>query len=248
MGNVEHCGGCDLSDADCVGGGVEQQHTVAMVGLDGAGKTTMCLALMELEGTRVPPPTGMADIYSGHENRMARGRLNEWLYYVPHAPGRCSMRILDLGGAEQHRPRWSTKYKEVKGLVFVVDAQDSARFPEAKGVLQKHVLSHVNSAQIPVLVLANVKDSDPLQPLTPAQRRELEADVKEGIGLAPMDCGRLTPASELFRPPEDKVHFALCAEPLWTKNLEDGILELRRSIVDNIKVLQGNEERGLMLR
>jgi len=227
-----------------------------MVGLDGAGKTTMCLALTELETHRAPPPTGMADIYPGQENHMARGRLNEWVYYIPHAHGRPSIRILDLGGGEVHRARWSSKYKGVKGLIFVVDAQNPARFPEAKRVLQQHVLSHVNSAQVPVLVLANVKESDPLHPLSPSERQALEHDVKCGIGLEPDPSspdpksggiGRVTPASELFHPPPEKVLFALCAEPLWTKSLEDGMLALRRSMVDNIKVLQGSDERQLIL-
>lgn len=259
MGSAESCGGCDPYEADYCGAGapLEKQHTVAMVGLDGAGKTTMCLALMELEGARAPLPTGMTDIYPGQENRMARGRMNEWLYYIPQAPGRPSIRILDLGGAEEYRNRWSTKYKEVKGLIFVVDARDKDRFPEAKRVLQTHVLSHVNSAQIPVLILANVKDTDKdtLMPLTPAERRELEQDVKVGIGIAPgtqqtMESGDsyrcFTPCSELYQPPPDKLIFQLCVEPLWTKSLEDGFLELRRSIVDNIKILQGNETRALI--
>eukprot|EP00662_Eupelagonemidae_sp_cell21_P018769 gene18769-67318_t len=291
-----------------------------MVGLDGAGKTTMCLALMErgggcnrrptrewcggsahkvcidpvyeildiltkqrgrraavahpacsckLEstmsvlyalGARAPLPTGMTDIYAGQENRMARGRMNEWIYYSKgNAVER--MRIFDLGGAEEYRNRcWAwggrtePRYKEVKGLVFVVDARDKERFPEAKRVLQTHVLSHVNSAQIPVLILANVKDTDKdtLVPYTPAERREIEQDVKVGLGIVPGhgggDARCFTPCSELYQPPPDKLIFQLCVEPLWTKSLEDGFLELRRNIVDNIKILQGCEERQVMLR
>lgn len=258
MGSAESCGGCDpYENVDC--GAVPQEAkelTIAMVGLDGAGKTTMCLALMELEGNRAPLPTGMTDIYPGQENRMVRGRMNEWIYYIPQAPGRPSMRILDLGGAEEYRNRWSTKYKEVKGLVFVVDAKDKSRFPEAKRVLQTHVLSHVNSAQIPVLILANVKDTDKdtLVPITPAERKELEQDLKAGIGLTSNASGMasdprcLSPCSELYQPPQDKLIFQLCVEPLWTKTLEDGFLELRRAIVDNLKILQGCEERQLIVR
>eukprot|EP01062_Namystynia_karyoxenos_P059190 TRINITY_DN50624_c0_g1_i1.p1 TRINITY_DN50624_c0_g1~~TRINITY_DN50624_c0_g1_i1.p1 ORF type:complete len:276 (+),score=84.81 TRINITY_DN50624_c0_g1_i1:80-829(+) len=249
MGNAECGGSCGLQEADCIGGVGDQQHAVAMVGLDGAGKTTMCLSLMELENARAPPPTGMADIFPGLENKVAKGRMNEWIYYIPNAPGRPSMRILDLGGAEEHRGRWTTKYKEVKGLVFVVDALDKKRLPEAKRALQQHVLSHVNSAQVPVLILANVKDRDAPRGFTPAERRELEAELKQALGIAArQNDGRFTPVSELCRPPADKVIFHLCADPMWTRNLEEGFLELRRSIVDNIRVLQGSEERQIMLR
>lgn len=48
----------------------------------------------------------------------------------------------DVGGAEQERPQWSHYYLSAQGVIFVVDASDSARIALAKEVLVQVANDH----------------------------------------------------------------------------------------------------------
>jgi len=86
---------------------------------------------------------------------------------VPHAPthqpvtdvisiGSMKMRAVDMGGHEIARRMWEQYSHDADGIVYIVDAVDRERFPEAG--LALHKLLQTLAATTPVLVLGNKDD------------------------------------------------------------------------------------------
>ncbi|ALC48149.1 maker262 [Drosophila busckii] len=110
---------------------------VLMIGLDAAGKTT---TLYQLKlGTRLTSiPTVGFNVEMLEYKRL---RLSLW----------------DIGGQRRVRTMWRYYYGNVEGVIFVVDAADSQRFPEA--MCELHALLDVSELRNSVvLVFANKQD------------------------------------------------------------------------------------------
>ncbi len=86
---------------------------VLMIGLDGAGKTTILYKLKLGEIFTTIPTIGFNV---------------ESIYYK-----NLEMLIWDLGGQEQIRPLWKHYYQNVNGLMYVVDTNDPERINESVG-------------------------------------------------------------------------------------------------------------------
>ena len=68
------------------------------------------------------------------------------------------MTSIDLGGHRQVRRVWQDYYQSVDTVVFMVDAADPSRLPEAREEL-KRVLTDHQLADRPIAVLANKVDA-----------------------------------------------------------------------------------------
>lgn len=115
-----------------------KERSIVIVGLDGAGKTTVLYNLQfgeEIENT--VPTLG----FNVENLQVNKAKFKAW----------------DLGGQHRLRELWHYYYEEIDGIVFVIDSVDKDRFPEARDELHK-ILRNPKLSELPVLILANKQD------------------------------------------------------------------------------------------
>jgi len=115
----------------------QKKATIILLGLDNAGKTTL---LFKLKNNTISSfiPTQRA--------QMETIEL-----------GHITFKAWDLGGHEAVRDLWKDYYVEADAVIFLVDSADSARFGEAKIVLNE-LLTSFGLATTPFLILGNKSD------------------------------------------------------------------------------------------
>nr|QXF29100.1 Sar1 [Paratrimastix pyriformis] len=116
---------------------LNKRGKLVFLGLDNAGKTTL-LHMLKYDGVIPQEPTQMP-IYE--ELKIGNLRIGAH----------------DLGGHEEARLVWKEYYHGVNAVVFIVDAVDRMRFPEAKRELDR-LLNDESIANVPFLVLGNKID------------------------------------------------------------------------------------------
>eukprot|EP01113_Clastostelium_recurvatum_P028642 TRINITY_DN3461_c0_g1_i1.p1 TRINITY_DN3461_c0_g1~~TRINITY_DN3461_c0_g1_i1.p1 ORF type:complete len:205 (+),score=36.62 TRINITY_DN3461_c0_g1_i1:1-615(+) len=110
---------------------------ILMLGLDGAGKTTILYKLKIGEIVTTIPTIGF--------------NVEQVTYR------RTSFSVWDVGGQDKIRPLWRHYYQNTVGLIYVVDASDRERIEESKEELTK-LLTEAELSDVLVLVFANKQD------------------------------------------------------------------------------------------
>ena len=125
------------------------EKKLVMLGLDGAGKTTILYKMKLGEVVTSVPTIGFNVEAVSYKNLQ--------------------MNIWDVGGQNRIRQLWNHYYEKSDGLVFVVDSADSVRLSEAASEIEKlHRESSLRN--IPFLIFANKQD---LQQAVPVSKMNL---------------------------------------------------------------------------
>jgi len=115
-----------------------KSSTVLLVGLDDAGKTTLTGRLTQNRLIQASP-TGKP---SKHEIKI----------------GSTLLAITDIGGHQQARRLWRDYMFSSARLIFLIDASNRERLPEARYELL-NILNDDDIQSIPILILANKIDN-----------------------------------------------------------------------------------------
>ncbi|KAL4237531.1 hypothetical protein ACF0H5_002245 [Mactra antiquata] len=111
---------------------------IAMIGLDGAGKTTILYRFKMNETLTTLPTIG----FNVETLSPIKG---------------LTLTVWDMGGQDRMRPLWRMYLRGTDGVIFVVDSADRERIMEAKDELMR-VLDTQEMRNVPLVVLANKQD------------------------------------------------------------------------------------------
>ena len=125
--------------ADTAADATVDGFSVALLGLDNAGKTVLRYALDGVDKKKTTPTNGVnapIDVACGS--------------YV--------VRITDFGGIDSYRKAWAMRYHGMHGVLYVVDVSDTGRMAECAAVL-RGLLDDERMAGKPFVIVANKVDT-----------------------------------------------------------------------------------------
>ena len=115
----------------------QKETRLLILGLDGAGKTTILYKLKLGEVVTTIPTVGFNFETVEYQN--------------------VSFIVWDIGGQDKIRPLWRHYYQNTHGLIFVLDSNDHGRFNEAKDELMT-ILEEDELKNAVLLIYANKQD------------------------------------------------------------------------------------------
>uniref|UniRef100_A0A6B2LKH5 ADP-ribosylation factor n=1 Tax=Arcella intermedia TaxID=1963864 RepID=A0A6B2LKH5_9EUKA len=118
-------------------GGLTDDARILMLGLDGAGKSTILYKLKLGEVRHLTPTIGFNVESINYKN--------------------IKFTVWDIAGQARIRKLWHHYYENAKGLIFVLDSNDVPRISEAAKELSI-LMSEPELSEIPVLIFANKQD------------------------------------------------------------------------------------------
>ncbi|MEX2680960.1 MAG: ADP-ribosylation factor-like protein [Candidatus Sigynarchaeota archaeon] len=178
-----------------------------------------------------PPPEKKLSLFVFGLDRAGKTTLLDYLKqgkYLEHSPtlgievtsivlGRIKFQFSDLGGQVAFRSTWMNHWADPDLLVFMIDAADASRFPEAKAALWS-ILDKPEAKGKPLLVISNKVDLP--------DARSIET-VKNALGLASItgrDVG-VTEVSVKENKNMDKVLAFLASIVLQDEEMKDYVDE-----------------------
>ena len=117
----------------------EQKAKILILGLDAAGKTTLTRFMRFGKFAETLTPTIGQNIESFE--------FEGW-----------TITAIDVAGQSHFRFLWEAHYPGCSAVIFVIDAADIERLPEARDVLKTHVFNNPYMENVPTLIMANKQD------------------------------------------------------------------------------------------
>jgi len=117
----------------------KQKLTIVTCGLDNSGKSTIINGLK---------PTEMR---SDAISATVGYQVEEF------EKGKVQFKVFDMGGAKKFRSLWELYYKDVQGIIFVIDSADKVRLCLVRDEIQI-LLEHPDARKVPILFFANKAD------------------------------------------------------------------------------------------
>jgi len=130
--------------------------TLAIFGLDNAGKTALLSAMGGQVDANTTPTVGFSP--------------------VQFQTDRHDLCIFDLGGGQNFRGIWSHYFHDCHGMIYVMDAADEKRLEES-AKLFKEVVQNKYMRGKPVLIFANKKDLTSSRGLDTMEREVLKLNA-----------------------------------------------------------------------
>ena len=118
--------------------GQDHPSRILLLGLDGAGKTTILYRVKLNENIQTIPTIG----FNVETVTPCRG---------------ITFTVWDVGGQYKIRPLWRYYFQNTEGLFYVVDSSDTERINESAEELH-NILSDYDMSNIPVVIMANKQD------------------------------------------------------------------------------------------
>ena len=115
------------------------QAKILILGLDSAGKTTLSKFIRTGDYDDSTLPTIGQNVNTF--------KFDKW-----------NITAVDVAGQQNFRFLWEAHYHGTSAIIFVIDAADFDRLPEAKDILRYHVFHNPRLEGVPVLILANKQD------------------------------------------------------------------------------------------
>ena len=146
----------------------QREFFVAVLGLDGAGKTSLVEHLKIGDMGETLPTMGF---------HISNVRVNN-----------CTIQFADLAGQDAMRTLWSSLYHAADAVVYVIDGTDTMRLPLAMSEL-KTVMAYPSLEDKPFLILVNKHDRNALDPqvikhqIVGERWRVFSVSVKENEGI-----------------------------------------------------------------
>eukprot|EP00941_MAST-03F_sp_MAST-3F-sp1_P003432 g3432.t1 len=112
---------------------------ILVIGLDGAGKTTLIRRLASESLIDVSPTVGVNYVTVTKNDQTS------------------SLTFVDVGGRPEARCTWRHYISDIHGVIFVIDGADRQRLKEA-GICLRSTMQQVELAGKPLLVFANKSD------------------------------------------------------------------------------------------
>lgn len=146
----------------------QREFFVAVLGLDGAGKTSLVEHLRIGDMGEALPTMGF---------HITNVRVNN-----------CVIQFADLAGQDSMRILWGALYHSADAVVYVIDGTDTMRLPLAMSEL-KSVMSYPSLEDKPFLVLVNKHDSNAIDvnvlkhQIVGERWRAFNISVKDNTGI-----------------------------------------------------------------
>lgn len=146
----------------------QKEFFVAVLGLDGAGKTSLVQHLKIGDIGETLPTMGF---------HITNVQVNN-----------CMIQFADLAGQDSMRRLWGALYHSADGVIYVIDGTDTARLPLAMSEL-KSVMSYPSLEDKPFLILVNKHDKNALDvsvlkhQIVGDRWRAFNVSVKENFGI-----------------------------------------------------------------